>query len=82
MRTFTRADTLKSLDKSKIARRQYIKTELTENPEFFKAYPHLQAYFAIDDEKEEIKEDMPYHHDLQVKFKDPNEKVPYFDSLL
>lgn len=82
LRTFSRAEILKSLDQSKIARRKFIKTELTENPEFFKAYPHLQQMYAVDEEKEEINEDMPYDHDLQMNFKDATAKAPYFESLL
>jgi hypothetical protein len=44
-RMFSRADILKSLDKSKINRKTFIKKELTENPEFFKAFPHMQVLF-------------------------------------
>jgi len=40
---FSRADILKSLDKAKINRKTFIKKELTENPEFFKAFPHMQV---------------------------------------
>jgi hypothetical protein len=49
-----------------------LKHELTENPEFFKAYPHLQSMFAVDEEKDEIDENAKYQHDLSLKFKDPN----------
>ena len=44
-RMFSRSDILKSLDKNKINRKTFIKKELTENPEFFKAFPHMQALF-------------------------------------
>ena len=40
-RMFSRADILKSLDKNKVNRKVFIKKELTENPEFFKAFPHM-----------------------------------------
>lgn len=46
-RMFSRADILKSLDKTKINRKTFIKKELTENPEFFKAFPHMQAVFNV-----------------------------------
>lgn len=42
-RMFSRADILKNLDRSKVSRKAFIKKELTENPEFFKAFPHLQG---------------------------------------
>ena len=43
---FSRAKILEGLpDSSKISKRKYIKQELTDNPEFFKAFPHLQMLF-------------------------------------
>ncbi len=45
-RLFSRADIIKGLDKTKISRRAFIKKELTENPEFFKAFPHMQVVLA------------------------------------
>jgi len=42
-RMFSRADIIKNLDRSKISRKVFIKKELTENPEFFKAFPHMQG---------------------------------------
>ena len=70
MRHFSRADILKKLDKSKVSRRQYIKKELTENPEFFKAYPHLQSVFELKEDGE-FYDQMRYHHDKLLSFKDP-----------
>lgn len=63
MRAFSRANIVKDLDKSKISRKAFVKKELTENPEFFKAYPHMQTVFAIDEEKEKLREHEPYRHD-------------------
>ena len=53
---FSRADVLKKVDRSKVSRKNYIKKELTENPEFFKAFPHLQTILNIDDDGE-LKQD-------------------------
>ncbi len=39
---------MKDLDKSKVSRKKFIKQELIENPEFFKAYPHLQKALKFD----------------------------------
>lgn len=41
MRAFSRASIIKDLDRSKVSRKKFITQELLENPEFFKAYPHL-----------------------------------------
>ena len=63
---------MKSLDKSKLNRRVFIKKELTENPEFFKAFPHMQALFnakAADSSRsgvnaeDKIDENPKYYHD-------------------
>jgi hypothetical protein len=51
-RFFSRADILKNLDKSKVSRKNFIKKELTENPEFFKAFPHMQSVFNARDGSE------------------------------
>jgi len=64
---------MQELDKKKVSKREFIKRELTENPEFFKAYPHLQGIFALDEEKDKIREDAPYRHDLSLNFKEANE---------
>ncbi len=50
VRLFSRADIIKGLDRSKVSRRAFIKKELTENPEFFKAFPHMQAVFNMKEE--------------------------------
>ena len=90
-RMFSRADILKSLDKSKINRKTFIKKELTENPEFFKAFPHMQALFNAKpaevggtNAEDKIDENPKYYHDQQVGFKDPSGRsdAGYFDSLL
>jgi len=46
-RLFSRADIIKGLDKLKVSRKAFIKKELTENPEFFKAFPHMQGVFNV-----------------------------------
>jgi hypothetical protein len=92
-RLFSRSDILKSLDKSKVNRKVFIKKELTENPEFFKAFPHMQAVFNVKpaepgatgaNAEDRINENANYHHDQQVGFKDPSGRsdASYFDSLL
>ena len=47
VRMFSRADIIKGLDRNKVSRRAFIKKELTENPEFFKAFPHMQSVFNV-----------------------------------
>ena len=80
-RAFTRADIHASLDRTKVNRRLFIKKELTDNPEFFKAFPHMQTVFgAIETGKRDNemsaealnKDATPYQHDKQLSFKDPN----------
>jgi hypothetical protein len=90
---FSRADIMKGLDKSKVSRRAFVKKELTENPEFFKAYPHMQAIFTGKEDKPNAStlskdndiEDHPYYKkDVVVGFKDPSGKNDegYFQGLL
>ena len=90
---FSRAEILKGLDKSKVSRKAFIKKELTENPEFFKAFPHMQSVLNVeaeDDNKggptsqDKISENPKYFNDVQLGFKDPTGKSDksYFESLL
>ena len=94
-RSFSRAEILASLDKTKVDRRHFVKRELVENPEFFKAFPHLQAIlpsrrdeekgsFVGETEKEFEKRmsEKKYNHEVLTGFKQYNEEEPYFDSLL
>ena len=95
-RLFSRADILKSLDKNKINRKAFIKKELTENPEFFKAFPHMQAIFNVkagetqgsgaggSAGEDKLDDNPKYFHDQQVGFKDPSGRTEagYFDSLM
>ena len=68
-RMFSRADILKSLDKAKINRKTFIKKELTENPEFFKAFPHMQVLFNAkpaepgSNNEDKIDDNPKYFHD-------------------
>ena len=83
------------MDKSKVDRRNFVKKELVENPEFFKAFPHLQGILPSkeDEEKsmfvgegekehEEKLSKKTYQHEAITGFKKYNEEEPYFDSLL
>ena len=38
------------MDLRKISHRDFLDREITENPEFFKAFPHLQAHVRPEDE--------------------------------
>ena len=54
-RFFSRSDILKSLDRAKVRPpKTFIKKELTENPEFFKAFPHMQAIFNVKEEEKRL----------------------------
>jgi len=33
-----------------VAKQDFVKKELIENPEFFNAFPHLQGLFNVDEE--------------------------------
>ncbi len=81
---FSRADILKSLDKTKVSRKQFIKKELTENPEFFKAFPHLQGIFDQNEEPENKKKQdrVSYKEDMVLNFKENKQEEPYFETLL
>lgn len=91
-RYFSRADILKGLNRDKVSRKTFIKKELTENPEFFKAYPHLQGIFNAKDDKstsamqseDALKDQVYYNHDVVTDFKDPSgrSKEGYYQSLL
>ena len=70
-----------------------MKKELTENPEFFKAYPHMQTILNVKDDKpgastmlkENDIDDHPYYKkDAVIGFKDPSGKNDegYFQGLL
>ena len=97
VRMFSRADIIKGLDRSKVSRRAFIKKELTENPEFLKAFPHMQVVFNIKEEGQgkmsrtpEMEEDdgltaqTKYEENAHLGFKDPSGRsnAGYFDSLL
>lgn len=70
----------KNEQKPKASRKEFIRRELTENPEYFKAYPHLQFMFEIKNENE-LHDPVKYHHDKQIIVKDRTKEVPYFESL-
>jgi hypothetical protein len=95
-RFFSRADIIKGLDKSKVSRRVFAKKELTENPEFFKAFPHMQGIMNAKDDTvgksrtlnqsgDDVLEEFPtYKKDVVLGFKDPSGKNDegYFEGLL
>jgi len=73
----------------------FVQKELKENPEFFKAFPHMQKVFdkTQEDRPSQMKErvmqaeDDPtklydYLHDHTVKWRDVKMEAPYFNSLL
>ena len=80
-------------DLKSLQSREFIETELKENPEFFRAFPHLQT---ILNEKEEDEDDPPpqtndkyyfgkgsnYEAHKAFTFGGLNEKPGYFGSLL
>ena len=59
-----------------------MRKELTENPEFFKAFPHMQVVFNVKEDEDKVVENPKYYHDKQIGFKDKVSEEPYFDSLL
>ena len=73
-RLFGRGDILKSLDPTKTSRRQFLKKELVENPEFFKAFPNMQAVFNVDEEKEKLSDKAYYQHDMTLGFSEGKDK--------
>jgi len=82
-RSFARADIKKSLDPKKIGRREFLQTEITNNPEFFKAYPNYQSIFALNEETNEVDMNKPYNHEIRTSFNELNTKeTEFFNSLL
>ena len=79
-RAFSRADIRKGLDPHKVNRRAFIKKELTENPEFFKAFPSMQAVFNAREETGELADNLKYKEDSTVAFDRP--EGSYFETLL
>jgi hypothetical protein len=69
-----------------------MKKELVENPEFFKAYPHLQSIFMINEARkddlaeeeagQEVDQFAPYQHDKVFNFSEHKKEEPYFNTLL
>ena len=66
-------------DPSKMSSRQFIERELKENPEFFKAFPHLQPVF---EEATKPNGEKKYLDKKIVNFSDLAEKPGYFEGLL
>ena len=74
----------------KISNRQFVERELKENPEFFKAFPHLQQVFdesRIDEEVENVEElsygtEKNYLHTKIVNFSKLEERPGFFEGLL
>lgn len=71
----------------KMSNRQFVESELKSNPEFFKAFPHLQTVFAeategVDPEKSYNGMDKRYLADKVVNFSDLVDKPGFFEGLL
>ena len=71
-----------------MSNRQFVERELKENPEFFKAFPHLQQVF--DESKDEglnsgnnyLGSDKRYLHNKIVNFSNLEKDPGFFDGLL
>jgi hypothetical protein len=97
-RMFSRADIVKGLDRSKVNRRAFIKKELKENPDFFKAFPHMQKTLNYRKPGEEsatrrqggdssskdnkLVDEPKYFEDKRVAFKEAGETNPPFFESL
>ena len=68
-----------------MSNRAFIETELKDNPEFFKAFPHLQSVFD-DKDKETTTEGYLGNREYQgskiVNFSNLQESPAYFEGLL
>lgn len=79
-------------DPSALSSRQFIETELKENPEFFRAFPHLQRVFEKGGNDAGMDpDDIPnqyvgggrkYESKKVVNFADLTDKPGYFEGLL
>ena len=72
-----------------MSNRKFIETELKENPEFFKAFPHLQQVFQDPSEKvsstseDQSQQQQPqYEENKTVNFSDLKDQPDYFGGLL
>ena len=71
----------------KLKNSEFFNRELKENPEFFKAFPHLQQMFdeskhTFENEYGEVEEELKYVDDKMVNFSGMEGEKPYFNSLL
>ncbi len=69
---------------SKKKREEFLKREITSNPEFFKAFPHLsQIVKSVNEIDEDIPEYVKENFFIPEKLKQHNKKNEnYFESLL
>ena len=74
-----------------ISNKQFLETELKENPEFFRAFPHLQRVFDDPEEADEgtgpkengfLNEGKKYESTKVVSFADLSKKPGYYEGLL
>ena len=57
-----------------MSNQQFFTQELKENPEFFKAFPHLQKVFAKEGYNEDKSADLKYIDDKVVNFSNPDKE--------
>lgn len=72
---------------NKLSNTEFFNRELKENPEFFKAFPHLQemfdeSRFEYQDLNGEMAKGKKYVEDKMVNFSGLTKDEPYFKSLL
>lgn len=84
------SEKLKGIDPSKITKKQFLQAELAQNPEFFKAFPHLKPIAKRTINENYNEKNDPYdqiHSDIKAKnykfAKDYGDSLydGYFDSL-
>ena len=74
-----------------LSNKQFLETELKENPEFFRAFPHLQRVFedddAADDDEAGLNQNLldgsrKYESTKVVSFADLSKKPGFYEGLL
>jgi hypothetical protein len=86
---------MKGLNRDKISRKAFLQKELTENPDFFKAFPEMQSVLGDNEERpekttsmadeEDFSNESPYYKAKVVAdFRDPSgrPRSGYFPGLL
>ena len=85
---------LRGFATKQLTKSNFVQKELKENPEFFKAFPHLQKVFdsekirpgqmvdRVMTKEDNVNKIYEYQNDLQIKWQDFQMEAPYFNSLL